>query len=442
MSKPVWSPTPAAAEATAMRRFRSAASARAGRALAGTPDVQAWSLSEPGAFWSLVWDEFGVVGERGERDVVPATLPQAVFFPDARINLAENLLEPWRGSDAPAVVWAGEGDGEVELREEVSGAELRRRVGSFAAALRTHGIVPGDRVGLVLPVGPDALVCTLGALAVGAVVSSVSPEFGAPSIVDRLGQLEPRVLVAAPSYGWNGKHFHRADNVADVVRALPSLALVLTAGEEPDPTIASAAPAGCDVRALAPALAADVEPEFARMPFDHPAYVLFSSGTTGKPKCLIHRGGGVLLKHLVEVGLHADVRAGDRLLYYTTTSWMMWNWEVSCLALGATLVLHDGAPTYPDPQALFDSARMTGTTHLGLSARVLDYMKGEGVALAPHVGPTLRQVLVTGSPLSVPTAEWLADQLGPEIMINPISGPSSSASSSAATPRGPSTRAR
>ena len=151
MSKPVWSPTPDAVAATAMRRFHAAASASAGRGLVGTPDVHAWSLADPGAFWSLVWEEFGVVGDRGARDVVPATLPQAVFFPDARINLAENLLEPWKGSAAPAVVWVGEGDGAVELREEVSGADLRRRVGSFAAALRAHGIVPGDRVGLVLP---------------------------------------------------------------------------------------------------------------------------------------------------------------------------------------------------------------------------------------------------------------------------------------------------
>lgn len=421
MTDATWTPDPAAA--TRMAAFHRAASERSGRPCATTPDVHAWSLDDPGAFWTLVWDEFGVVGDRGQRSYVPTPLPAAVFFPEARINLAENLLARWDGACEPAVIWVGEGDGCVEVRETISGRELRRRVGSFAQTLRAHGVRPGDRIGLVLPVGPDALVCTLGALAIGAVVSSVSPEFGAPSILDRLGQLEPRVLVAAPSYGWNGRSFQRSDNVAEVVRGLPSLALVLSTSDGIDPIISEAAPEGCAVEELAPALSLQVQPIFTRLPFDHPAYVLFSSGTTGKPKCLIHRGGGVLLKHLVEVGLHADVREGDRLLYYTTTSWMMWNWEVSALALGATLVLHDGAPTYPDAPALFDAARLTSTTHLGLSARLLDHLRTEGIALRPHLGDApLREVLVTGSPLSESTAQWMAEQLGAGVMINPISG--------------------
>ncbi len=424
MTEPTWRPDPGQAAGTRMASFHEAASRRAGRALSTTPDVHEWALTDLDAFWSLVWDEFGVVGDRGEIAFVPATLPDAVFFPDAGVNLAENLLAPWVDSDSPAVIWVGEGTGSLEVRETLSGRELRRRVGSFAAALRARGVQPGDRVGLVLPVGPEALVCTLGALAVGAVVSSVSPEFGAPSIVDRLGQLAPRVLVAAPTYRWNGKDFQRAGNVAEVVAALPSLEWVLLTSESLDDVIEEAAPAQCAVEGLAPQLAAEGEPEFTRLPFDHPAYVLFSSGTTGKPKCLIHRGGGVLLKHLVEVGLHADVQPGDRVLFYTTTSWMMWNWEISSLALGAALVLHDGAPTYPASTALFDSAGLTGATHLGMGARLLDHMRGEGSDLRARLGDgsPLRQVLVTGSPLSVPTAHWLAEQLGPGVMINPISG--------------------
>jgi len=424
MTDATWTPRPESADLSRIARIRREAQSRTGWVFGSTPELHQWSVSEPDAFWSLVWDEFDVVGVKGSVACRPSTLPDAVFFPEARINLAENLLAPWADSDDAAVVWVGEGDGNLVIREEVSGIELRRRVGSFAQGLRDHGVEPGDRIGLVLPVGPDALVCTLGALAVGAVISSVSPEFGAPSILDRLGQLEPTVLVAAPSYRWGGREFDTTANLAEVVRGLPSLAWLLVADEAPTDVIVSAAPDGCVVGALAPELSRVGEPTFERVPFDHPAYVLFSSGTTGKPKCLIHRGGGVLLKHLVEVGLHADVRAGDRLLFYTTTSWMMWNWEISALAVGATLVLHDGAPTYPSAASLFDSARLAGATHLGMGARLLDHMRSEEVSLRARVGTDapLRQVLVTGSPLSEPTALWLANELGPEVMINPISG--------------------
>ena len=424
MTDATWTPRPESADLSRIARIRREAQSRTGWVFGSTPELHQWSVSEPDAFWSLVWDEFDVVGVKGSVACRPSTLPDAVFFPEARINLAENLLAPWADSDDAAVVWVGEGDGNLVIREEVSGIELRRRVGSFAQGLRDHGVEPGDRIGLVLPVGPEALVCTLGALAVGAVISSVSPEFGAPSILDRLGQLEPTVLVAAPSYRWGGREFDTTANLAEVVRGLPSLAWLLVADEAPTDVIVSAAPDGCVVGALAPELSRVGEPTFERVPFDHPAYVLFSSGTTGKPKCLIHRGGGVLLKHLVEVGLHADVRAGDRLLFYTTTSWMMWNWEISALAVGATLVLHDGAPTYPSAASLFDSARLAGATHLGMGARLLDHMRSEEVSLRARVGTDapLRQVLVTGSPLSEPTALWLANELGPEVMINPISG--------------------
>lgn len=402
MTDAMWIPDPATVGRTRMAAFRRAAAERAGSPLASTVELHQWSLDHPGEFWSLVWEFFGVVGERGERDHVPTVLPQAVFFPDARVNLAQNLLAPWADTDEPAVLACGvEGD-EVVVRSAVSGRDLVRRAASVSAFLRESGVVPGDRVALVMPVGVDALACVLGALAVGAVVSSVSPEFGAPAILDRLGQLEPAALVAVTSYVWNGRRIDRSDVIEQVVADLPSLRVTIVDG-------------------LESIMVREEEPEYAPVPFDHPAYILFSSGTTGRPKCLVHRGGGVLLKHLVEIGLHADARPGDRMLFYTTTSWMMWNWLISALALGACVVLWEESPTHPRADALVQAARLTGTTHLGVSARLLDHLRTEGVPLTGS-DPTLREVLVTGSPLSVPTATWLAAQLGPRVMINPISG--------------------
>lgn len=422
---PTWVPVPEHASGTAMARLVAAARERTGRPMSGTPDLHAWSLTEPDAFWRLVWDRFDVIGESGDVAAAPSTMPEARFFPQGRLNLAENLLARWTDSDAAAIVSLLETADGPAVGATLTGRELRRRVGSFAQWLRSHGVQPGDRVGLVLPVSLDAAVATLGALAVGAVVSSASPELGAPLVLDRFGQLEPRVLVVTPSYRWAGRQIDRTDALVDVVAGLPSLTAVLVAD---DPGHASARlrdAAGGErvVVAFEETLTDGTEPTFTRLPFDHPAYVLFSSGTTGRPKCLVHRSGGVLLKHIVDVGLHADVGPGDRLLYYTTTSWMMWNWELSCLALGATLVVCDGSPTYPHSGALFDAARRVGATHLGVGARLLDLARQDGVDLAADgVESPLRVLLATGSPLSEETARWAAEQLGPGVMINPISG--------------------
>ena len=277
--------------------------------------------------------------------------------------------------------------------------------------------------------------------AVGAVVSSAAPEFGVPAIVDRFGQLDPVLLVGTTSYRWAGKRHDRREHLVELVRDLPSVRSVLVvpgaddlaSPVDPDVVdvagIAARCVAGSD-RLLQVDLLAEAELrhrgaalDAAPLPFDHPAYVLFSSGTTGKPKCLVHRAGGVLVKHLVEAGLHGDFGPGDRVCFYTTTGWMMWNWAISVLATGATLALHDGAPTYPTTDALFDVADVAELTHLGLGARLLDAMRAEGSPLREGRDlADLRMVLVTGSPLTEPTARWLVEQLGPGVMPQPISG--------------------
>lgn len=441
MSEPVFVPGEAP---TRMAAFAARAGERVGRDLTAYDDLHAWSIADPDAFWSLVWDFFGVVGTRGEVAADPAVLPEARFFPGASLNIVDTYLRPMPERDAadlPIVVQTGEVGEGIGVVASLTREELVERVAAAAAALRARGVAPGDRIALVLPVGIDALVVTLAGLAVGAVVSSAAPEFGVPAIVDRLGQLDPVVLVGTTSYHWAGKRHERRDHLVELVRELPSLRALLvvpgaddlTSPVDPDVVdvagIAARCVAGSD-RLLQVDLLADAERrhrgaalQVEALSFDHPAYVLFSSGTTGKPKCLVHRAGGVLVKHLVEAGLHGDFGPGDRVCFYTTTGWMMWNWAVSVLATGATLVLHDGAPTYPGTDALFALADVAELTHLGLGARLLDAMRSEGRDLREgrDLG-SLRMVLVTGSPLTEATARWLVDELGDDVMPQPISG--------------------
>lgn len=443
-AEPLWKPRPEDIPDTRIDAFRRFVIERTGHDLADSRAVHAWSVDQPAEFWNAVWDFFSVIGEKGEVVTEPAMLPDAVFFPEARVNLAENILRPIPERDdvgLPIAIFTSEAGDSVVRTGELTHAELVALVASTAAALRERGVSVGDRVALVLPVGLPAYVVTLAALSIGAVVSSASPEFGVSAIVDRFSQLDPVLLVATTSYHWAGKRFDRRDHLVELVQSLPTLRLLLLVPGSDDPTspvdpdvvdvtkisalIAAGSGRGVRVETLADVQRAHegAQPLYERLSVDHPAYVLFSSGTTGKPKCLIHRQGGVLLKHLVEAGLHVDARAGDRLMFFTTTGWMVWNWAISVPLSGATLVLHDGAPHYPDVDALFELSALVDATHLGAGARLVDSMRSADKNLAGGRDLSrLRMVLVTGSPLTETTARWLAEQLGPSVMPNPISG--------------------
>jgi acetoacetyl-CoA synthetase len=371
-------------------------------------ELQQWSVENSDQFWSEVWDFFGAIGKKGDHTEIPSKLPEAKYFPDAKLSHLENLLA---GGGRVSVVKEAD---IANIGENLSHKELVNLVSALINTFNKQGISESDRVVAILPVGIEVLVTTLGGFGVGATVATASPEFGAEAILSRFSQLEPTVLVFSNSYPWQGKELDRSQMVAEVANAIPSLKLIIGLSETnglPNAVLWSAATS---------------EPKeviFTKRSFDHPAYVLFTSGTTGAPKGLLHRSGGVLLKHLVEMKLHCDIKAGDRVCFYTTTGWMMWNWELSVLATGADLVLYDGAPTFPDSLRLFHFAREQKLTHLGLSARLLDLIREQHNDLKVLGAlPDLRVIMVTGSPLSQTTAQWLSDQFDGKVLISPFSG--------------------
>jgi acetoacetyl-CoA synthetase len=404
---PLWEPSAERVAGAELTRFRTD--------VGHEGDLHAWSVADPAGFWSAVWEWCGVVGERGEVAFVPgAVLPDARFFPEARLNVAENLLAPGDPA-APALLEAGE-DGR---RSTVTWAELRRRVASLAAALRDTGVGPGDRVAAWLPNVPETIITMLATASVGATFSSTSPDFGTAGVLDRFGQIEPTVLVAADGYHYAGRPNDCLGRLADITAGLPSLRRTILVPYL-DPAVAP--PAGLrrwdEVLAAHDGASLEVE----RLGFDHPWYVLYSSGTTGKPKAIVHRAGGVLLKHLVEHRLHCDVRPGDRVLYFTTAGWMMWNWLASGLASGATLVLYDGSPSHP-PATLFDLADEVGVTLFGTSAKFIDALDRTGLSPRDsHDLVSVRTITSTGSTLAPEGFDYVYEHVKADVHLASISG--------------------
>jgi acetoacetyl-CoA synthetase len=434
VTDPIWTPSPERIEGANVTRFIREWVNRCGHggsAVRDSAGLYEWSVAEPELFWEGVWRFCGVVaderGARGpwdallehrERMAPPDPVLGPTWFRGARLNFAENLLR--RRDDVDAVVqWTEEGPG-----RRLTFAQLSRDVAACAAFLRDCGVGVGDRVAGYVPNMPESVVAMLATASIGAIWSSCSPDFGVSAALDRFGQIAPKVLLTANGYRYAGKRIDTLARLPALIQRLPSVTRVVVVSHLSDdgqPSIGAIENGVGWSDALAPWR--DSPARFERLPFDHPLYIMYSSGTTGLPKCMVHGAGGTLLQHLKELVLHVDLRPDDRVFYFTTCGWMMWNWLVSCLAVGSTIVLYDGASLLPDRPILWDLASRERVAVFGTSAKWIALAdKGEVVPRAEHDLSALRTLLSTGSPLSAPGFDFVYECVKRDLCLSSISG--------------------
>jgi acetoacetyl-CoA synthetase len=414
---PLWQPGRARIAHSRLTAFTAAFAQRLGRELSDYASLHRQSIAEPGQFWPALWDFFGIIGDPGEPVVADLDrMPGARFFPDGRLNFAENLL---RRSDDATAIYSRTERGPARA---LSFKELRSSVLRTASAMRASGIGPGDRVAGIVSNVPEAIVAALGGAAIGAAWSSCSPDFGVRAMLDRFGQIEPRLLISVAGYGYGGKHFDCLGRLSDLAKELPTLRQIVVIPdleESPDLMGIPNASVWAEWLDLAPATGA----EFERFPFNHPLYILYSSGTTGVPKCIVHGAGGTLIQHLKEHQLHCDITRDDRVFYFTTTGWMMWNWLVTVLASEAALVLYDGSPFFPDGRRLFDLAAETRMTLFGTSAKFIDAVNKAGLRpVETHDLSSVRTITSTGSPLAPESFDFVYRAIKADVHLASISG--------------------
>ncbi|RQM72114.1 acetoacetate--CoA ligase [Aeromonas jandaei] len=408
----LWQPDPLRMQHSNLYRFMAEVNRFHGLQLQDYPQLWQWSVEKTTRFWPLVWQHCGVKGELG--NIVAENrqdMQRTRWFPDSRPNFAENLLR--RQDESPAIISRIGGSPSRTLRW----SELSDQVARLAQWLRNQGIGRGDVVAAYLPNIPETVVAMLATTSLGAIWTSTSPDFGEASVVERFGQTRPRVLFAVDGYRYNGKAIDIQDKVAGVVSQIDSIEQTVMI-----PLLGNPLLLGHDWQQL---LASHPDPSlrFEPMAFNDPLYILYSSGTTGKPKCIVHGIGGTLLQHLKEHQLHCDIKPGERIFYFTTCGWMMWNWLVSALASGATLVLYDGSPFYPDGNVLWDLARDEQVSLFGTSAKYLDALHKQGyVPINSHDLPHLRLICSTGSVLSPEGFDYVYQQIKQDVQLSSISG--------------------
>ncbi len=414
----LWSPSEAQVRASRLHHFQTWLADRHGVPTGGYDALWRWSISDIDRFWQSIWDYFEVVGE-GERTPALASrdMPGARWFPGMRLNYAENLFRN-ATTQRPAIIARAEN---APLRE-VSWAELERDTAALAATLRGWGIGPGDRVAGYLPNRPETVTAFLACASIGAIWSSCAPDMGPSVVLDRLTQIEPKVLLAADSYSYNGKVHDRAPQVQELLARLPSVRHVI---HVPGPASSSsgAVPQWRDGTGWAEAVRVAAPPRYERLPFEHPLWIVYSSGTSGLPKAMVHSHGGIVLTHLKTMTLQHDLREGDRLLFLGSTGWIVWNLQIGALLTGASIVLYDGNPTWPDADALWRFIDEQGVTLFGCGAAYLINCMKDGLRPRAYARlDKLRAINATGSPLPIDAYRWVYDAVKSDLWLASISG--------------------
>ena len=418
MKTPLWNPTEEEIQHANLTRFLNYVNGKHGKNFNTHSHLYQWSIESIPDFWARLWEFADIKASRGYDQVVDDVwkMPGAKWFSGARLNFAENLLR-FR-DNRPAFIFRGE----TRRRLTMTYAELHATVARLARSLRELGLKPGDRVAAYMPNMMETAIAMLASASIGATWSSCATDLGSQAALDRLGQIEPKVLFTVDGYYYKGKPFSSLENAAEIARGIPSLQKVIVASYVDQPAAGSTIPNSVRWEDfLSPAKNPSLE--FEQLPFDHPVYIMFSSGTTGKPKCMVQGAGGILINHLKELILHTDLKREDRIFYITTCSWMMWNWLISSLGVGATVVLYDGNPSYPDDGAVWRLIQDEKVTIFGTSASYINYIKSQGLQPGKQFDLSLlREISQTGSPLSAEGFEYAYKKIKPDLHFNSISG--------------------
>ncbi len=414
---PLWTPSPATVTGSRLTAFREQAEKRSGKSLPDYAALWHWSVTDIENFWDLAWDALGVIGDKGHTLLAnPNAMPGAKFFADGQLSFAENCLRR-RDDDDAIVFWA-----EDKIKRTLSWKQLYDRVSQLRQLLIKLGVKKGDRVAGYISHMPEAVIGLLAATSLGAIWTSASPDFGVQGVVDRFGQIHPKVVIAMDGYWYNGKVIDCLGKLKEIqpqIEGLEHTLVIPFLSKTPDLSGLSNAQnfdAACD--AFTPG---DIA--FERFPFNHPLVIMYSSGTTGAPKCIVHGAGGTLIQHMKEHQLQCDIKSGDRVFYFTTCGWMMWNWQVSALASGATLLTYDGSPFYPSGNVLWDYADVERMTLFGTAAKYIDAIKKANLRPAEtHKLHALRTLTSTGSPLVHESFDYIYDAIKADLHLSSISG--------------------